>query len=304
MEKNSKQVAFICPIYDMKNHFELGYNLLKSKVELDIMEDMFFVFSNEEQKNKFETLTMSLGHINSLVLPDNLQSYKSKIVIKKMYALESLMNEYDYLVLVDCESIFVKNGDFYNLCQYIWNNRTFLNANKLVGRWRQILCFFELGVLTNSKMLKEFRCYHYGIWFNEIQVYKCDLLPDFFHWLYQQNNQRWRDEWSCFEMEMFAAYLIIEKGYHLNRFPQYKAPCGVIEVLPTLDNSTQLDIISTMNTHWSSSQIAVNDDTYMLFHLDREDRSDKRLRWKLSKDFDNSKRRKFFRNLVKRLLNR
>lgn len=44
-----KKVVFICPIYDMKNHFELGYNLLQSKVQLGIQEDICFIFSNKEQ---------------------------------------------------------------------------------------------------------------------------------------------------------------------------------------------------------------------------------------------------------------
>ena len=46
------KVAFICPIYDMKNHFDLAYNLYKSKIDLMIEDDFYFVFSNEEQKEK------------------------------------------------------------------------------------------------------------------------------------------------------------------------------------------------------------------------------------------------------------
>lgn len=52
------KVAFICPLYDMKNHFDLAFNLYKSKHDLHIDEEIYFVFSDEAQKTNFATESM------------------------------------------------------------------------------------------------------------------------------------------------------------------------------------------------------------------------------------------------------
>lgn len=44
---------FLCPLFDMKNHFDLALNLYKSKIEYNIDSDIIFIFSNQEQKDKF-----------------------------------------------------------------------------------------------------------------------------------------------------------------------------------------------------------------------------------------------------------
>ena len=50
------RAAFLCPLYDKDNHFELAANLLKSKIDLGITEDLYFIFSNREQQDKFSNL--------------------------------------------------------------------------------------------------------------------------------------------------------------------------------------------------------------------------------------------------------
>lgn len=50
-----KKVAFICPLYDKENHFDLAFNLYKSKHDLHIKEEIYFIFSDEVQKEKFRS---------------------------------------------------------------------------------------------------------------------------------------------------------------------------------------------------------------------------------------------------------
>ena len=126
-----KKVAFICPLYDMKNHFDLAFNLFKSKWDLHIREDLYFVFSNEEQMEKFNHRIFSSFKetIQYLILPNNLLDYKSKVVVKKLWALQQLYDKYDYLALVDSESLFIKKTDFSVVFEDIWNKRNCLKAN-------------------------------------------------------------------------------------------------------------------------------------------------------------------------------
>lgn len=125
------RVAFICPLYDMKNHFDYAFNLYKSKHDLHIDEEIYFVFSCEAQKNKFRNRIYEAfsEEISWLILPEDQLQYQSKVVVKKMYALKTLKDRYDYLAMVDSESLFIKKADFPELFEEIWNKRLCLNSN-------------------------------------------------------------------------------------------------------------------------------------------------------------------------------
>ena len=266
------KVAFICPIYDMKNHFDLAYNLYKSKIDLMIEDDFYFVFSNEEQKEKLTNrIKNDLGvTISSIVLDQNLVDLKSKVVVKKMYALRCLMGKYEYLSIIDSESLFYKKTDFYKLFKEIWNSKNCLVSNFSLDGFQIISkCFKTLGIYDNKKHKKAFSYYRYNFWFNEIPVYKCDTLPGFFDWLDTFDINGWGNEWLCFEYYIYAAYLILEYDFKLKK-TQYSSMGGIMEYLYNYPEEQQRKIIDTLGTHWSSNAKITNDNTYLLFHLDRD----------------------------------
>ena len=95
----------------MKNHFELAFNFYKSKIENEIENDFYFIFSNIEQKDKFEKMIKSEFPNNNfkyLITTDEINRYQAKAVTKKFFALKSLMYKYKYIILTDCESLFIK----------------------------------------------------------------------------------------------------------------------------------------------------------------------------------------------------
>lgn len=63
---------------------------------------------------------------------------------------------------------------------------------------------------------------------------------------------------------------MLERDIHLNKF-KFKSYGGINEYLYSFEPKKQLEVLNTMNLHWSSSEIAITDNTYMLFHLDRKD---------------------------------
>jgi hypothetical protein len=267
-----KKVAFICPIYDMKNHFDLAVNLYRSKVELGIDEDFYFVFSDNAQKEKLShRIKEELNaEFYSIVIPEELLPYKSKVVTKKFYALQTLMNKYDYLSVIDSESIFIKNGDFYKVFETIWEQGNCLKSNISYDGFNILrTCFQTMNIYFEPKLLKEFRFYKYNFWFNDIPVYKCELLPEFFRWLDQFDKNGYLNEWLCFEYYIFAAFLILEKGFHLQRYDNLKSCGGIMEYLPLFPIDEQKKILNQLGTHWSSNPMVTNEDTYLLFHLDR-----------------------------------
>lgn len=270
------RVAFACPLYDMKNHFELALNLYKSKIENEIDNDLYFVFSNVEQKDKFASeLKAELPNeeLKYLVVPEAYNDYKAKAVSKKFYALDMLKEQYDYIILTDCESLFIKHCDFGNLAEYIWNNSTMLNSNKSPdGFFIMRSCFKTMGLYNNKKLIKDTKYYSYNFWFNELQVYKCEYLPGFFEWMEQHNKEAIYDNYFCFEYYVFYAYLLLEQNMHIKKY-NYDSFGGINEYLFRFKTEKQKMILKDMNLHWSSTQEGVIDSTVMLFHLDREQNS-------------------------------
>lgn len=271
INKEKNEVAFICPLYDIKNHFSLAYNLFKSKLDYEINADLFFIFSDEIQKEKFSNIIYKSfkQYPDSLVLNPSLLYLKSKVVVKKFFGLRTLMNSYQYIAIVDSESLFIKKGDYYKLFETIWKTQTTLVCNKsLDGFFILRTCFKTMGIYDNPILIKEFGHYKYTFWFNEIQVYKCANLPDFFEWLDKFDINGWGNEHHCFEYYIYAAFLIIEKGYHLKK-TKYSSMGGIIEYLYNFPAEKQKNIIKDLGTHWSSNPNVTTENTYLLFHLDR-----------------------------------
>ena len=266
------EVAAICPIYDMRGHLNLGVNLLRSKIQYAEDVDLYFVFSFKEHKDKFDKLLSSdeAKVYSFIMMPEEELKYKSQPTVKKLYAIRELKDTYKYLIPIDSESLFIKKGDYKALCDEIWESRSFLNANYSPHACTiQRRCFMTMGMYDNIKLVRETKYFNYNIWFNEIPVYKCELLNEFFDFLDSYSNTSWKNEWDCYDYYIFMAFLIIKKGYKLKRF-KYEAIGGAVEYLPQFSEKQQYKILSSMQSHWSSSNVQ-NENTYMLFHLDRDE---------------------------------
>lgn len=269
-----KKVAFICPLYDKENHFDLAFNLYKSKHDLHIEEEIYFIFSDEVQKEKFRSRIYEVfsEEISWLILPEEQLDYKSKVSIKKIYALRSLKDKYEYLAAIDSESLFVKNTDFYRLFEEIWDRCLFLNANiSPDGFFIMRDCFRTINIYYNRSLRRELRYYLYNIWFNEIPIYRCDNLSDYLAWLDSPEKKGWLENWKCFDYYMYAAYLIIEKGYHIKRF-NICSNGGIMEYIMEFTPQKQSRILNMLGTHWTSNPDVTNCNIVMLFHLDRSNR--------------------------------
>ena len=238
---------------------------------------MFFVFSNATQKDKFVGLVNSLSlksDFLNLILPESEGQFKSQVTIKKFYGLRCLKNNYKYIATIDSESKFIKNIDYEKEFDDIWNNSEMLKANKSDNAYFIMrTCYKTLGIFDNRILRKETNNYHYNVWFNEIPLYRCDLLGEFFEWL-DSLNQDYKKEWLCFEYYIFAAFLIIKKGYHINRY-NINSLGGIMEYLYVFPAERQKNIIRDLHTHWTSSDEAINEITGIRFHLDRNKNDEK-----------------------------
>lgn len=275
-EDRMSKAAFICPLYDMKNHFDLALNLYRSKLEYEIDADMIFIFSNEEHKDKFaQRLKDELGVGDMLynIMPDKLSVYKAKAVTKKLYGLKTFMNEYDYIIMTDCEAVFIKHFDAGKLAEEIWNSRNMLASNiSPDGFFIMRKCYKTMGLYYNKKLRKALGGFTYNFWFNDLQVYKCSYLCGFFDWLKNFDIEKICNTWDCFEFYVFYAYLCLVHDMQIKKY-HYICMGGINEYMDIFSTEKQKRILEDMGLHWTSSKEDVSDQIVMRFHLDRSKES-------------------------------
>ena len=264
--------AFICPLYDMKNHFDLAVDLYKSKIEYKINSDLIFIFSNTEHKDKFaKRLKEELDVDNMLysIIPEELNVYSAKAVTKKLYGLHEYMKSYEYIILTDCEAIFVRNFDADELVKEIWDSKNMLASNiSSNGFFIMRRCYKAMGLYYNKRLRKALGLFKYNFWFNELQVYKCSYLSDFFEWLDKFDIEKIYNTWDCFEYYVFYAYLCLVHNMEIKKY-HYLSLGGINEYMFTFSPKRQKQIVKKMNLHWTSSGDMISDDIVMRFHLDR-----------------------------------
>lgn len=121
----NKETAVLVPIYPP--HFKFARNLIKSwhTNSLDTQSDIFFVFTSEEEKDEFGEWD------NSIVLSEKLRNFSNNgiINIKKYYGLSQIKEKYEYVIVLDAESVFIRTIDLKQVCETYWN-RKILYGNK------------------------------------------------------------------------------------------------------------------------------------------------------------------------------
>lgn len=275
------KVAFICPLYDKENHFQYARNLVKSKIDYSIKEDLFFIFSNNSQKDKFLYLISDLSYgelgVKWMVIPENLLRYKCQVTVKKFFALNELHKEYDYLATIDSESLFCKKTDFSRVFNEIWSKRSMLKANAtLQGFFVMRNCFrtLSLSVYNDRALRKAFGYYRYNTWFNEIPVYKCSTIPSFFEWINHFDKEIWLNEVACFDYYLYVAYLVIIEGMSIEKIPII-SNYGAVESSFERAGDSYKKVLFKFGSHWSSDVDVKTDKTVMFYQLDKESLKDK-----------------------------
>ena len=226
----------------MKNHFDLALNLYRSKLEYKIDSDLIFIFSNREHKDKFaQRLKDELGVDNMIysIMPSELSCYQAKAVTKKLYGLKEFMNQYDYIIITDCETEFVRNFDVFKLSKEIWDSHNMLASNiSPDGFFIMRTCYRQMGLYYNPKLRKALSCFKYNFWFNELQVYKCSYLPGFFDWLGNFDIEGICNTWHCFEYYVFYAYLCLEYDTEIKKY-HYICVGGINEYIDIFSTKKQ-----------------------------------------------------------------
>lgn len=270
--------AYICPIYDKDSDFDFGYKLVESAIRCHTVDVLFFVFSFKRHEEKFlQNCKNKFGKVPGSILFDNpLEGCKNPVSIKKWYGVKALKSQFDYVATIDCECIFLKPQNTGDVLEDVWNTRSFLNCNySLISGTHIKKCAFALGLDNNEILLRETRNFSVTWWFNEIPVYKCDNVDEFFEWLNNENRfEKSYYEWYCFDYYVYVMWLLTYKKMALTILP-YKSVYGIIECLCNSFSLRKTKIEKAFKTHWTSREGKLNNNSMLClqFHRDRSKKS-------------------------------
>lgn len=273
--------CFICPIHDRvvknKSDFELGYLLVGSAISVGIVNDLWFVFSSSEQKDKFldEAQKRFSVSVNYLIYNKDLSDCKNPVTIKKFFGIKKLAKKYDYIATIDCETKFYGHINIGELLGDIWNKGTYLNSNVSELGGRDVKKCIQALNLENSELLKqETENYTYSWWFNDIPVYDSKTINEFFLWIDENSyKETIYYTWECFDYLVYVIWLILTQNKQLNKFG-IKSRDIIVESLWKTEIINKKKIEEMLGTHWTSRHTLHEGERIQVeFHLDRRDRS-------------------------------
>jgi hypothetical protein len=186
--KNKNKCAIVIPIHP--KHYEYGKNIIKSLENDDCDADLFFVFTNDEDKNNFEYFDKKT---KSIILSDYLNKDQIKMVekngswvsIKKLVALEILYEDYEYIICIDSEIIFLQNKNFYEMMENTYEQKkilgTLVSEEGIINIIKNSSITKNLG--DNNKIKEKTNNYMIYTWWNNVPVYKSEDINDFFDFI-------------------------------------------------------------------------------------------------------------------------
>jgi hypothetical protein len=260
--------AFVIPIHP--KHFAYAKAVVEELSGSDA--DLWFVFTNNEDRDAFQT------NVNSLVLSEyvdlkTVEETNSFITLKKYYALLKLKSKYDYISCIDSEVKFIKTRGFYELMKQISESKRFYGsilAQENNGRCILYETLINITPASDHKHLTNLsRIFSVYTWWSNIPVYTCAYLDEFFAWInFDKNLEKY--SWSVFDHMLYNYFCVLFKKYRINLDPELITSfefleSALVEKLdPTLVNWVNYKAYKTNPEYYN------NNEFYIVFHCDRQ----------------------------------
>ena len=261
------KVCFLMPIYPP--HYQLAKQFLASfkKYSIDKQADVAFVFTNEEEQEFW-------GDDGDwqLILPLKLRIFlfnKAVVSIKKFWAWNELKDIYEYILVIDSETVIIKNINVYELCQNFFSSKILLGNlyppnNTLECIKDSCKRFFKT---ENAQKILISDLY---LWFNQPCIYKTDTLTSFFEITGMKYEIRFLT-WYDFEYYIYMYYLILYQNFTIKNM-NVVADVGACESFRILDYDS-IENVRRLPVYMCTDKLYNffnSKNIFMIIHLDRD----------------------------------
>jgi hypothetical protein len=273
--------AIVIPIHP-KHYDNYGKSIVEQLSNEDCDADLYFVFSNQQDKNNFKhgnskTKSIVLTDYLSGELMGMVRKKKSWVSVKKLIGLRELYLNYEYITCIDSEVLFLKKNNFYEMMKNVDEKRKIL-VSEINAKKRETL----KNIIKGSSITQDVGCvekikkmtnnYNYYSWWNNVPVYSCGDLGNYFNFigLNRIRNFIKRINWFFFENISYNYYCVLNRNFE-------------IVVDKRIDNSiesTNSTIIEDIDKNvlklsWvpnkafkQNNDYYKNNDFYIVYHLD------------------------------------
>jgi len=218
------KVAFIIPVYPP--HY--GYLNFLNDLPDDLDFDIYFILSYRED---FDILkSHNLNPVYETILLDEELNHSfissmidSRVIImfKKLYAINLLKDQYEYIAAVDSETEFISVNNVYEKFKQFCDNKKIYGSSVNGSRGRGLKEIIEYSALffeDNIEELKSKTCglTHY-FWFSDIPIYDTKIASEFLEFIDFKNYEKFVNRvcWWVFDYISYVYYCILYKDYQL-----------------------------------------------------------------------------------------
>jgi len=275
-ETIKNKCAFVIPLHP--KHYHYGYAIINQLENTDV--DLYFIFTNSIEKDLFETKLQKNNNFNFLILdtfidlsiPEKTNSF---VIIKKLFAVKSLYEKYDYISCIDSEIKFIKTDNFYEMMKHIVDTKIIIggqiNDGYINGITRDSLT--KLTEISYHEKLRElshdFTIY---TWWSTLPVIDCKNAKHFLEWInFDNTTLENRINWNVFDDITYNFFCILFYDYkleilHDHHFSLEGANSQVTKHVN--ENICKLYWIA-QSTYNEEPSYYDNNNFYVIYHLDR-----------------------------------
>ena len=268
----SEKVAFVVPCHPPHYHFVNDFLDSFHKFEMKDQADVILVMTDEDDRKRF--LEQPHGgnnmQVGLMVLPPEYRNTINRNIpsIKKFYAVYQLRKMYEYVIVIDAETIFKKRVDLKAVCEKFFREKI-LWGNRTNGR--------DPNIEFIKKSCARWFSYHpeksklespLYLWFNQPCFYKTSMIEEFFRLTGMMNHLN-SLAWSDFEYYIYMYYLILYHGFRMEDI-------GVVNNISVCEPRAPLNV-DRKNPNFKPlmcSQAMLekldNDELFLIIHLDRK----------------------------------
>lgn len=205
------QSCFVAPIH-VGRHGERGVEFIKSYNKHFDDDHLFIVFTDDQERKQFQSIAKGLRY-RSIICAEKLFGPKP-ITQKKLFGARWVFDntDFNYLAIVDVDSVFYMNKDYDSLFQAQVNEKAYRASkvinpgiNNKIGH-ETARTFFSAEDYTKIKSVTDdFKNY---IWFNDIPVYDRDRFYKFLDYI-DYDNSKSKLTYEAFDFILFFYYLVV-----------------------------------------------------------------------------------------------
>jgi hypothetical protein len=268
--------AFIIPLHP--KHYDFGYAIVSQLTNADV--DLYFIFTNLEEKNLFETNLQTSSNFNYLILDSFIdlsipQKTNSFVGIKKFFGLYSLYDKYDYISWPDSEIKFIKTDNFYEMMKNIVDNKTIVGGKTTDSKSLNIIhdSLTQLTDVSYHEKLKELsHDFSVYTWWSNVPVVDCKHAKHFLEWInFDSTTLENRISWNVFDDITYNFFCILFYNYKLEVLPEhgFSLEGANSQVIKHVNENICKLYWITQSTYNEDPSYYDNKNFYMLYHLDR-----------------------------------